>query len=549
LIRALKEFAKRHWPALRLRTILFLTFLFVAALPGIGAVFLRVYENTLVQQTEAELIAQAAALSGAYRAAWGAHDVPAGLDSERPTLDLSETPILPAQPEATKPSVPPDARAAATAAALRPIVVDTGRTTLASIRILGPNGIVLLGHGDTGLSYAALTEVCAAERGETRTVLRERADYRPTYNLEWLSRAAGIRVEYVRPIFADGKVVGILMLSRSPRGLFLGIYQDRGKIALGVGLIFLTLLVLAGLLSRGIARPIEALSAATENVARGPVSVPAPPPTAAIEIRALYVSFAAMAERIERRSRYLRDFAAAVSHELKTPISGIKGVIELLEEHPEMKETERRRFLANAGADADRLSHLLSRLLDLARADMAVTPEGAETDVEGPALTVVDAQRGKDFEVMAEVAGLPKVAAPAEMLTAVLETLVENSRQAGARHVRIAGRQEGERVVLTVSDDGPGVPESDRERIFDPFHTTRRREGGSGLGLSIARSLLSACGGTIQALPAKKGACFELLLPGTGRGTAGTAVERPRHGAGRPLHQSAAGPPPRSGED
>ncbi|HEX4736320.1 MAG TPA: HAMP domain-containing sensor histidine kinase [Allosphingosinicella sp.] len=549
MIRAAKGFAKRHWPALRLRTILFLTFLFVAALPGIGAVFLRVYENTLVQQTEAELIAQAAALSGAYRAAWGAHDVPTGFDPQRPTLDLSETPILPAQPEATRPSMPPDPRAAAAAAALRPIVIDTGRTTLASIRILDPNGLVLLGHGDTGLSYAALPEVRAAGRGETRTVLRERADYRPTYNLEWLSRAAGIRVEYVRPVLADGKVIGILMLSRSPRGLFLGIYQDRGKIALGVGLIFLTLLALAGLLSRGIARPIEALSAATENVARGPVSVPEPPPTAAIEIRALYLSFAAMAERIERRSRYLRDFAAAVSHELKTPISGIKGVIELLEEHPEMNEAERRRFLANAGADADRLSHLLRRLLDLARADMAVTPEGAETDVEGPALTVVDAQRGRDFEVSAEVAGLPNVAVPAEMLTAVLETLVENSRQAGARHVRIAGRAEGERVILSITDDGPGVPDADRERIFDPFHTNRRREGGSGLGLSIARSLLSACGGIIHALPTEKGARFELLLPGTGRGTARSAVEGPAPTSARPLHQPAAGPPPRSGEE
>lgn len=513
MIRAFKDFAKRHWPVLRLRTILFLTFLFVAALPGIGAVFLRVYENTLVQQTEAELIAQGAVLSGAYRAAWGAHDVPAGLDPQRPTLDLSAMPILAEQPDPAHPSGAPDPRAAAAAAALRPVVVDTGRTTLAAIRILDPGGIVLLGRDDTGLSYAALPEVRAAAGGSTRTVLRARGDYRPTYALEWLSRAAGIRVEYVRPVVADGRVIGILMLSRSPRGLFLGIYQDRGKIALGVALIFLTLLVLAGLLSRGIARPIEALSAATENVARGAVAIPEPPATAAIEIRALYLSFAAMAERIERRSRYLRDFAAAVSHELKTPISGIKGALELLGEHPEMKDSERRRFLANAGADADRLSHLLRRLLDLARADMAVSPEGAASEIAGPVLTVVDAQRGKDFDVTADIAGSPEVAAPAEMLTAVLETLVENSRQAGARHVWISGRAEGELVILSAADDGPGIPAADRERIFDPFHTTRRGEGGSGLGLSIARSLLSACGGTIVSRQVERGACFEIALP------------------------------------
>ena len=164
-------------------------------------------------------------------------------------------------------------------------------------------------------------------------MLRRRGDYQARYPFEFLSRASAIRVHHVRPILVGGEVVGFVMLSRSPRGLFLGIYQDRGKIALGAGLILLILLVLAGLLSRGIVRPIEALGAATENVARGAVAIPEPPATAAVEIRALYDNFASMAERIERRSRYLRDFAAAVSHEFKTPIAGISGALELLQDH------------------------------------------------------------------------------------------------------------------------------------------------------------------------------------------------------------------------
>src|SRR3546814_20889480 len=78
-----------------------------------------------------------------------------------------------------------------------------------------------------------------------------------------------------------------------------------------------------------------------------------------------------MAAAIERRSRYLRDFAHAMSHEFKTPLSGIRGAIELLEDHDAtMSAEERRRFLANADADARRLARLVSRLLDLARADM-----------------------------------------------------------------------------------------------------------------------------------------------------------------------------------
>ncbi|HEX8263348.1 MAG TPA: HAMP domain-containing sensor histidine kinase [Allosphingosinicella sp.] len=516
MIRSLKEFAKRHWPALRLRTLLFLTLLFVAALPGIGAVFLRVYENTLVQQTEAELIAQGAALAGAYRAAWPEPyaDPPAGpLRPERPTIDLRAMPVLPEQPEARPSRWPPDPRAVRAAAALRPVVIDTVRSTLAAVRLMDVHGTVLLGRGDVGRSYLHLPEVVPATIGQTRTVLRRRGDYRPRYALEWLSRASNIRVHYARPIVAGGEVVGVLMLSRSPRGLFLGIYQDRGKIALGVGIIFLTLLVLAGLLSRGISRPIEALSEATQNVARGPVAVPEPPPTAAVEIRTLYLNFAAMADRIERRSRYLKDFAAAVSHELKTPIAGIKGALELLAEHPEMSEEERRRFLANAGADADRLSHLLRRLLDLARADMATAPEDAAGEAAGPALRVADAHRGEGFAVDVRLEGLPKVAAPDELLEAVLETLVENSRQSGAGRVQIEGRAQSGKVQLTVRDDGPGVPPADHERIFEPFQTGRRSEGGSGLGLSIARSLLASCAGTIVSKPAVAGAEFEIVLP------------------------------------
>jgi signal transduction histidine kinase len=372
---------------------------------------------------------------------------------------------------------------------------------------------VLLGRDDVTLSFRNLPEVREATAGRTATVLRRRGDYAPRYWLEFLSRASQVRVHYVRPVMLRGEVIGILMLSRSPRGLFLGMYQDRGKIAIGVAAIFATLLVLAGLLSRGIAKPIEALSEATQNVARGTVAIPDPPVTAAIEIRALYESFGLMAERIERRSRYLRDFAAAVSHEFKTPIAGMRGALELLEEHgAAMSPEERQRFLANAMADADRLSHLLQRLLHLARADMAVSPEDSASDIAEPVRRVADAHQG--ITVKTDLpADLPKVAAPAELVEAVLETLVENSRQSGASSVEIGARREGSSVLISVSDDGPGVSEGDHERIFEPFHTSRRAEGGSGLGLPIARSLLASCSGTIVSKPAAGGACFEISVP------------------------------------
>jgi two-component system, OmpR family, sensor histidine kinase ChvG len=95
----------------------------------------------------------------------------------------------------------------------------------------------------------------------------------------------------------------------------------------------------------------------------------------------------------------------------------------------------------------------------------------------------------------------------------VIQILVENSAQAGATEIGIAAERSGGRILIRVSDNGAGVPSSDSDRIFEPFHTGRREQGGSGLGLSIARSLLASCAGTIVNLPADKGACFEVALP------------------------------------
>jgi len=518
LIGRFKNLLKRHWPRLRLRTILLMTFIFVAALPGVGAVFLRVYENTLVRQTEAELIAQSMVLSSAYKSFWA----PDGqvrlskepLKAERPTIDLSRNDVLGEQPAAA-PSGPVDPRAAAVAGRLRPIASDSARAALTAIRILDRHGRVVLGRDDVGLSYASLPEVREALAGRTATVLRQRGDYQARYWGEFLSRAAGIRVHHVRPAVVDGQVVGAVMVSRSPRGLFLGIYQDGGRILLGIFLILGTLVLLAGLLSRGIARPIEALGEATQKVAHGAITVPDPPATAAIEIRTLYENFASMAERIERRSRYLRDFAAAVSHEFKTPIAGISGAIELLQDHAgTMSEEERRRFLANAAADAARLSLLLERLLHLARADMAVAAENATTGVEAPLRAIADAMRSDGFAVTVDApSDLPNAAAASELIETVLQILIENSRQAGASEVRIAAEARTGQVAIRVSDNGSGITPADQERIFEPFHTGRREQGGTGLGLSIARSLLASCAGTITAFPADAGACFEVELP------------------------------------
>lgn len=522
MIHQAKEWLKARWPALRLRVILFSVLLFAAALPGFGALFLRVYENTLVRQTEAELIAQGAAIGAAAANAWpGARPVNADLKAlpgyyrpEPLTIDLRTSRFLPDRPFRTPTRTPaPEARQ--TAIATAPIIAATSRTTLASIRLLDDHGVIASVSGDRGVDLGDLPEVRAALAGDTMTLLRSNDDYRPRYMAEMFSRAAGIRVHHARPVVVNGRVVGALLLSRSPRGLFLGLYQDRGKIGLGIGLIFLMLLGIAGLLSRAIARPIEALGHATREVARGGGTIPQPPPTAAVEIQALYADFADMAEAIDHRSRYLRDFAYAISHEFKTPLAGISGALELLQDHyATMDEEDRRRFLANASADADRLALLVTRLLELARADMA-RPEGdTSADVALAIRGIAGSYAGPNFRVTIEAKpDLPLASISASSIATIVSSLVENSRQARASTVRIAIDLIDNHIRLQISDDGPGIPAADRDRIFLPFFTGRRETGGTGLGLAIARSLVESARGKITLVEYPERAVFEIVLP------------------------------------
>src|SRR5204863_2313878 len=131
-------------------------------------------------------------------------------------------------------------------------------------------------------------------------------------------------------------------------------------------------------------------------------------------------------------------------------------------------------------------------------ADMARPEAGVAVDLAPPVRRIADAYRSGDFAVDLKLPrDLPRVAAPAATIETVLTTLLENSRQAGASSAQITATDAGATVVLSVVDDGPGVPTADRERLFEPFFTSRRSNGGTGLGLPIARSLLAASNGVL----------------------------------------------------
>ncbi|KQM93426.1 histidine kinase [Sphingomonas sp. Leaf22] len=517
-----KAAVARHWPVLRLRTILFSTLLLVAALPGFGALFLRVYENTLVRRTEGELIAQSAALAASAAILWAgprpavARPRPASRNPYDPQseVDLRASPILPPRPAARATADAPQPDALATARRLLPAIEETSRTTLSSILMLDGRGILLNG-GEAGRSLRQLPEIRSALAGRPATVLRENGDYVSRYPFEWLSRASNLRLHHTRPIMVDGRVRGVLLVSRSPRPLFKGMYEDRGKIVLGIVLIFGALIVLTAILSRAIVRPIERLSRSTRTLASGQPAATDLPSLQVVEIRDLFRDFAVMADSIDKRSRYLRDFASSVSHEFKTPLAGISGAIELLQDHEaDMTPADRRQFLHNMAIDAERLSRLVRRLMELAKADLH-RPGGKPGAALPPVLAIVAdglATAGFTVSIMLPEQ-LPRLAIDARTLEAVLTTLVDNARQAAASVVVVTAAVEDGTALIAVADDGRGIAPADRDRIFEAFFTTKREAGGTGLGLPIARSLVEAYGGTLTLGTAIAGARFEIVLP------------------------------------
>lgn len=526
MIDSLKKSVSRYWPVMRLRWLLFGTLLFVAALPGVGAVFLRVYENALVRRTEAELIAQSSALSASAALLWpGAHpdttqqNQDTGAPSAREEysvtstlIDLRSSPILPERPPAVRADAP-DPVALAVARRLQPAFAETKQSTLASILMLDARGVLVNGR-DAGKSLISLPEVRQALGGRAVTVLRHNDAYRHNPALEWVSSATSIRLHYARPILVAGKVQGVLLVSRSPSALFRGMWEDRGKIAIGVGLIFTALLALTAILARAIVRPVENLSRATHTLAQGRPTHFVRPSLQVLEISSLFDDFAIMAQSIDRRSRYLRDFAASLSHEFKTPLAGIRGGIELLQDHGDtMTPGDRERFLANMAVDSDRLSRLVTRLMELAKADMGAGSEGDTAELLPILARLSDGMAGPDFAIAIDApAGLRRAAMNVSALETVLATLIENARQAGATHMSIAARHRDDQVEIDIVDNGPGIPPADRDRIFNPFFTSKRETGGTGLGLPIARALVGNSHGWLELGENGAGAHFVLRI-------------------------------------
>ncbi|WP_287233460.1 ATP-binding protein [Mesorhizobium sp.] len=494
------------------------------ALPLVGLFFFRLYENQLIRQTEAELIAQGAALAAIHaqevRDAGIAAEklgaaVPADSDNPdspyrpiEPRLDLASDKVLATRPAATAATVDP--AFTAIGARLSGILAETQKTTLAGFRLLDPKGVVIAGREEVGLSLGAVGEVRAALAGRYASALRQRVPNQPSPSLYSVSRGTRVRVFVAMPVAVDGKVAGVVYLSRTPNNIVKHLYGERGKVVLAAIAILGGTLLIGLTFLRTVSRPIYALMEWTKRIAAGDRAAIRPlDHHGTREMAALSDAFLDMAEKLHARSDSIQTFATHVSHELKSPLTAIQGAAELLRDSGSaMDEAERRRFSDNIVTDAGRLNLLVRRLLDLARAEN-LAPSGESTSLSA-ALALLPTGDRPALRVEAGETGLR---ISAENAAIVLANLIDNSARHGATLVSITAASAGGKATIQVSDDGAGISPSNRGRIFKPFFTTRRDCGGTGMGLGIVLALLKAHDGTIRLVDSERGARFEIILP------------------------------------
>lgn len=347
----------------RLRTVLVAVNVVILLLAVAAIGILRLYETELVKGTESELIAQGVLIAASYREALlreirnprdGSTEIePAayGLalrhtslarrhDSETlmpllPRLDLASDKILSPAPDPVMPSSRADDSARRAGESITPMIRAAKSMTLAGIRVIDYHGIIVAtSAGELGLSLYSWEEARRALGGEQISLLRERILDAPSPPLESVSRRSRVRVFVATPIVYDDRVFGAVVLSRTPPDVVQALYRYRRLLMSGLAVLLAVVVLVSLMTALTISRPMRALIRQSERVSRGEKDAAvalAHPGT--YEVDLLSRAFVRMAHALDERAAYVKTFASNVSHGFKTPLTSIRGAVELLQDH------------------------------------------------------------------------------------------------------------------------------------------------------------------------------------------------------------------------
>ncbi|MFW5878435.1 MAG: sensor histidine kinase [Myxococcota bacterium] len=304
------------------------------------------------------------------------------------------------------------------------------------------------------------------------------------------------------------------------------------------------LLFMGGLaLSRGVVRPVEALAGQVDRVGRlefGETAGGHQLGRLGSSFRRMVAALADERERVQRQIEELEEtnrsleqardamvrseklaavgrLSAGLAHEIGNPLGGLIGYLEILKTRVE--DPSQRELLEGALSSCQRIDHAIRELLDLARPkEVTVAPFEVKAAMEEARRLVlprvgearIEMESGEEALVaVGDRGGLVQV------LVNLLLNAVDATERSGT--ILLSARHEEDRIVVSVIDDGPGLPPGKQEEIFEPFFTTKAPGEGTGLGLAISRSIVESWGGRMWAADAKEGgAVLAITLPKTG---------------------------------
>ena len=317
------------------------------------------------------------------------------------------------------------------------------------------------------------------------------------------------------PVFDQGQLMGAVRLTKNIQAVNDAVRSTTiSVIALIGGAGLLVGLVIAFAMSGSLARPLTRLASTAHQLGTGDLSARAGTVEGADEVRELASSFDDMADRVERTVQSQREFVANASHQLRTPLTGMKLRLETAYEEaptPELKQQ-----LAAADQEVDRLAATVDRLLVMSRK----LEEGEPTAVDLHAAAARALERWGDraaqhaSTLTGAGTGVMAEANPTDV-DQILDNLIENAIRYAPGPIEIQTGVVERRAFLAVRDRGRGIAPEEREKVTERFYRGRTApSGGSGLGLAIARELAERWGGALSVGSADDGgARIEIRLP------------------------------------
>ena len=239
-----------------------------------------------------------------------------------------------------------------------------------------------------------------------------------------------------------------------------------------------------------------------------------------VEHKRLYQSVSAMVNELEKREEYAQYFASHVVHELSNPLSAIQGALEIMkEDQSTMSPDERLRFLQIIENNLSSLTQLVDELHAQTKKDRLLTKSSSEIDLREIANTIAGYFSDRNVDIQIETKSKKiKLTLSSVALESIIRSLIDNSIKHCGGDVSITVRLETlgsteSNLQIDVSDDGPGIPEVLKDRIFEDFFTTDKGRSTGGMGLANVKNLLEGNDGSIKLVDLEKGSKFRLTIP------------------------------------